>query len=212
LPCEDCTAINPGIVCRKNGGEPSCGCDVQACTAQHGCCEAAARCVTGATTAELCGTHGLACQTCRDADHEVCGSAAQETGRPGKQCCVNQAGAYCGPNLDLFGRDFVCCDGLQCVGGRCQADFCRSCEANPARKCCDFLGAPPFCCLKTERCCPALEPGQISFCGSPSDGTCCQPYGYCGRGSHCCPNGRGCCGNTDQFPDTIPFPDCCDHL
>ena len=222
-PCENCISFGPEMICRTDGGEPTCGCDVLICSALDGCCEAATRCVPNGYTIELCGTDGRACQTCSDG--QICGFSS-ESRRKGRVCCGKE-GVSCGRDGSITGDDFsrYCCNEYECVGdtegnpfsGRCRNSFCDGRCNSEGHICCRDYAGTPFCCGIEDVCCPAQQAGQISFCEvgkAGIAGSCC--WGAVGSGSWCrasqgcCANGRGCCGGPDRASGTLDFPECCD--
>lgn len=207
-PCENCTAVGEGIICRPDGNLPSCGCDVAACASKNGCCEAASRCVPNATGTTLCGTVGLACQTCDE--EQVC-DGSFESPSLGRVCCGKE-GARCGRESSIFtGEDLsrYCCAGFECKGdilgnafsGRCRESIC---TLDPPRRsgvaarggkgdesCCD----PP--CADDESCCQgACWPAYYHCLGCGPNANYEVPEYSCqfSGGDHC-ENGECRCGD-----------------
>jgi hypothetical protein len=215
LPCEDCTTLGEGLICRTDDGEPSCGCDVDLCADMFGCCDGAMRCLRNGTTRVRCGTDGLACQTCTD--DEICGQA-DGSGRLGMECCVDKVGASCGP--DVFSRHIYCCKGmgLKCVGGKCErvcgeardrcgpafgdAECCEHLECSSGSWCCVPLG---YECADTADCCTdacaqdAMTGDKRCLAGfqrACPEGSWCMPGLDCvGTPGRCCEPGQAPCGD-----------------
>ena len=189
-------------------------CDELCCHFAKEGCSANADCCTGAVCREgsCCVSPGSSCDNTSD----CC-----LTGFEG-ECDNGTCVAFCRGKDAECSDPSHCCEGDECVDGRCRPPGClpagyrcfdvgQCCEAEQTF-CGDVGGVAPVCCHpnggsceETRDCCGNTDCCLGSCCGPtqnccPTAGGCCQSDALC-CGASCCPPGRDCCGGTTCCPE-----------
>jgi hypothetical protein len=172
------------------GGQPCsdegrCGCNAQTCA--NGCCDLNGLCVPG-NTLQNCGTGGVACEPCSNA--ELCQDGQCATCSPNCTCIGQNFCTEPGENTTCFVADGGEGPECVCLVSRAGQPFCSGTQ-----------DASGFACA-TDLECQGFAPGSVCVDAAPSGSLCQTGNNFCA--APCCTpqNCPGCCIGGTCLPGT----------